>query len=1429
MASRQTEKASLWQHWDACLIFGSETQRETRSSITARGAVTLEFAVDESALLAFRQKTPEADLLQLAWCMVVGFYAGSEDVCTAVYADGAERLLRCKLDPQRTATAIISSIEQAPLPNSDGAFDDADVERATELFDTALFIVQRGSPAKYDGAARPNGPLLVAEVDAGTRSVSVYYPTAIVSEKWAQRAASLFARCVEQIIACPDQQLSDLDILPPTEAEQIQQWNDKTFGSYNECIHQVIHKTALDMPEKSAVCSWDGNFTYSELDSVSSRVASRLHQLGVETGANVAFFFSKSKWAVVAMLAILKSGAAGVPLSKDYPHARMHTILELTGAAVLLLGQDLEHELDMIDKRICKLVINEKNFPIAPTAQNEEQPALFVSTSVQSTDAAHIQFTSGSTGQPKGIIVEHGSYLAVRCHEIFGITKESRVLQFASYTFDAILDEVYSTLIAGACICIPSEEDRLNNLAGAITDMQVTWMGITPTLARVIKPEDVPSVKTLCTWGETATNDIITEWADAVDLRNVYGPSETSGTTTVYSWSKGIRDPTILGRAIPETIAWVVRTDNRTRLAPIGAIGELVLQGPTVARGYLNDESRTAASFVDAVPWLPPGSQNQRAYYTGDLVRYRDNGELQFCGRHDNQVKIRGNRVELGEIEYRINHSDSSNVIVSVVEVVRPLYRPTQEHLVAFLSDVSKGALTIAPQLLPSEDGTRTKHAEIAKRLSNHLSKHLIPSVYLPVSFIPTAASGKAARKVLRSMAEALSERQLQSYSLDACPKTEEPLRSKRREEAIMISLWADILKLDAHDITSESNFFWLGGNSILAMKLAIAARKRGLEATVAQILNNPSLGQLVNVVSQESQTEPETSRKLEYEPLSSLSSIFAADFLERVAAPRLAVDASQIEDLALATDYQIENLAWSSLKSRGGTNFHTFDFATSVDGGKLEEAIRALVAYHAILRTVYFVHGRRVYQAALKHLPFDICHWPGVDDVAMATSKLMQIESQQPLDITQALIKFWLLYDSESKAKRLVFRASHLQYDGVTIGRWWKELGLLLSGSSLAPAPSYFNYISFASNHDASAAKEFWSGLLSGSSMTNVFQHDAIPYRHVLDGEVTRMVETRLLQAHAEITIGTIIKAAWSLVLAEMAGSNDVVFGSVIGGRNAPFQGVEHVSGACINNIPVRVRLEPGMTRLELLQVVQTQYFGAIRFENFQFKRIVKECTEWRPWERLSTLVEYENLGEDDEYFPIGDDNTYTANEIRPPADRHDITIFSMPLGEGETFIALDFSKSMVSEETAQRMLDRMIEHATAFHEDINAKVLPANADELGLPTIPMKWPSGQLEEYEIAHYDQIADLEHQNTDDMRRLVQNAWVTELGCTQSVVDKLWTENVAFYDIWGNLMASYALMKKFQGHGLIVTMEELLRHANMKSQVALLLCQKQLRV
>lgn len=1266
--------------------------------------------------------------------------------------------------------------------------------------------------------------LLEAEVDLRRETIVVRCPSQIISASWATRAARLFAKCVNEVLTHPDSPLSDLDILPSAESEEIQAWNSKDLGRYDTCLHQVIHERMLEAPDDPAVCAWDGELTYRELDILSSHVAWKLHSIGVNTGANVAFLFGKSKWTVVSVLGILKAGAAAVALNPDFPIESSKHILKSTQAASLLVGRDLEKLLDTSERGILMVVVDEVLFPHVPSLSDDRSSSVL--STVKPDDVAYIQFTSGSTGQPKGIMIEHRTYLAnaISQHESCHVSRDSRVLHFASHSFDAFLVEVFTPLLVGACICIPSEERRLNDLAGAMRDLRVNWMGATPTLARVIRPQDVPGLQTLCTWGEPATADIIESWADAVELINIYGPSENSVEATSHSWSKGIRDPIHMGKGMKAVNTWIARIDNREKLAPIGAVGELVLQGPTVARGYLHDQVRSTASFKNEVPWLPPSSASQRMYYTGDLVRYTTNGSLEFWGRRDTQVKIRGHRVELGEIEYHINQSHAGSFMTSIVEIVRPIYRPAQKTLIAFICERRDAGASTASLLQPASDMSRKKATTIEKYLAKYLASHSVPSLYLPLEYMPTLASGKADRQRLRKTAESLSELELLDYSSHSISSDRTP---ETETEILMARLWAEILGIDVQNISLDDSFFWLGGNSILAMRLAVAARDQGLLVTVAQILNNPRLQRLTSIVlrREESHVQQDQEQFPSYSPFSSLSGVFADEFMRTVAAPRLGVEVSDIEDVALATDYQIENLAWSSLKTRGGTNYVTFDFKVGMDERQLHIAIERIIRHHAILRTVYFAYRRRVYQVALKQLPIDIVYCLHTTDVEKETSALMAADSRQPLDIAHAFAKFYLMSDGKGQTKRLVVRASHLQYDGVTLIRWCKELGLALSGSALLPTASYFGYMDFAANHNEKCARQFWRTLLAGSAMTNVCQHASIPWKHVLDGEVTRLVDTAVLRSKSDITIGTAIKAAWSLVLAEMAGTSDVVFGSVIWGRNAMFTGVEHVAGACIDNIPVRVRLNPNMSRLELLQQVQGQYFEAVSFENFQYKRIVQECTDWRPWERLSTLVEYENLGEESSRFNIGQEHEFTVNEIRPPADRHDITIFSMPMGEEQTFIALDFCKAVVPESMAQMMLDRMVEHLEEFHNNVYGLVALDDVNGSGLPRIPIPLDSTAASDADsVISVSQLGkdDVDEAGRQSTREVVEEAWISVLAPQKPDVAIYWTKEVPFYEVWGNLIASHALARYYTKERFMVSMEDILENSDMQSQAALLL-------
>ena len=357
---------------------------------------------------------------------------------------------------------------------------------------------------------------------------------------------------------------------------------------------------------------------------------------------------------------------------------------------------------------------------------------------------------------------------------------------------------------------------------------------------------------------------------------------------------------------------------------------------------------------------------------------------------------------------------------------------------------------------------------------------------------------------------------------------------------------------------------------------------------------------------------------------------------------------------------------------------------------------------------------------------------------------------------------------------------------------------------------------------------------------MTNVFARSHIPHQNVLDGQVETLIPTEKIRSHPSITIGTTIKAAWALILAEMAGTDDVVLGSVTWGRNAPHPDAESVAGACIDNIPVRVRLSPSPSasppsNFDLLKQVQDQYFEAVSYESFRYKRIVSECTDWRPWERLSTLVEYENLAEETASFPFGEGRV-KVDEIRPPGDRHDVTIYSMPVKE-QTFIALDFCKRVMGEAMAQKMLDRLCMQIGRFNEDVMAPLKTEPAEKSGLPRIPMQLPKDKSSKGNESNDNSISPIlgstgevvnslksreaEAFRFGELRYVVESAWMAVLCCKLEDLEDFVRKQTPFYDIWGNLIAALAFADWYNDNGYNLSMEDVLANPTMSEQIMLL--------
>lgn len=565
----------------------------------------------------------------------------------------------------------------------------------------------------------------------------------------AANIANTFHNMVNCVLADPLQRIAELQVASAQDYQQITTWNATIVERCDACIHQFIEKHASQSPEQPAIHSHDGLLTYGQLDRLSTQIAGKLIEFGVGPEVLVPICVEKSLWAVIAMTAILKAGGAFVPLDPSHPVDRLTSIIHRTRASLVVTSTSQSG-------LFAKLAIRTYIVGQVLIDSLDTTDGLRSKTPVQPDNVAFVLFTSGSTGQPKGIVQEHGSVCtnSLVHGEALGLNSESRVLQFAAYTFDVSMMDIFTTLIMGGCVCIPSEYDRVNDITTFINATQVNWALLTPSFSNLIEPDNVPSLATLALGGEAVTRENIRRWANKVVLLNCYGPAECGACIVSAKRIDGEARPDTIGRRLPGAQCWLTDPSDHNRLSPIGSIGELCVEGPTLARGYLDDPTLTEAQFISDPAWLSGVShRRQRIYKTGDLLRQNSNGSFQFIGRIDSQIKIRGQRVELGEVEHRLSsHSAVASCVVAspksgpyhkcLVGVVQP--RESHSKLLPRSSSDIPPSTTLEV-LRPQQIQFDT--SQLSQHLQEQLPPYMIPNIWILVKEIPLSTSAKIDRK----------------------------------------------------------------------------------------------------------------------------------------------------------------------------------------------------------------------------------------------------------------------------------------------------------------------------------------------------------------------------------------------------------------------------------------------------------------------------------------------------------------------------------------------------------------------------------------------------------------------------------------------------------------------------------------------------------
>lgn len=805
---------------------------------------------------------------------------------------------------------------------------------------------------------------------------------------------------------------------PSNRIDEVVAWNVKVPEAADECVHTLIEQKARESPLAPALCAWDGELNYQKLNELFTELACRLVARGV-TGTRVPVLFEKSLWMPVTVLVVIKAGGALVALEMKEPEERLHSIVSRTTSPVLLssvrngnLARRLAADAKDVVGEQSEESARGPDYPTAVLPHADPQSLLYV------------VFTSGSTGTPKGVLISHRNFCSAIAHQQQALeySRDARVLDFASYAFDVAWSNLFLTLTAGACFCIPSPSERENDLAGCLVKYNVTLADLTPSVAREIGSDALAWLKTMILGGEAPQPSDASLVGGKTHIIKAYGPAECTPTATLKTLDA---TDVCIGRGLG-LCTWVVEADNPELLTPVGDVGELWLEGPLVGLGYLDDPQRTAAAFVDDPVWLMHAvGRRGRVYRTGDLVRYRDDGTLVFIGRKDTQVKIRGQRVELSEVENCVRQViDESNSIQVVAETVRPA-GANNPILVAFVTLPGAEAMT-------QEDHDRAVRQAIDgldERLRTVVPSYMVPAAFLPVQEVPVTTAGKTDRCRLRALGESVW-----SQYRTGSDKKDEPSMPLNETESILQQVWMSVLNLSADEASVEAGFATLGGDSISAMQLVSRCRLHNIVFTVSDIL------------------QANTIRKLA-----------ARRRVVSASASVLLEEAEQDEQENADAEFDLSPMQQSFFRDYpdGLNHFNQsffLDLGYDVPAESLRDALQALVSRHAMLRARFHkdsisgVWKQTVARDAPKSFAFAQHSVTHRDEVG----KLGQWR-QENLDICQGPVFACDLFNMPEGSQVVLLSAHHLVIDLVSWRILWNEveehirLGELLSPPTLS------------------------------------------------------------------------------------------------------------------------------------------------------------------------------------------------------------------------------------------------------------------------------------------------------------------------------------------------------------------------------------------
>lgn len=964
----------------------------------------------------------------------------------------------------------------------------------------------------------------------------------------------------------------------------------KSFSDVPDLATMVEH-VARAAPEKEALrfadqiledCTHVTSVTFDQLNRDANQIAWHLiHKNDIQAGNIVAIVMEKSVSLYKGILGILKAGCAYLALLPSTPIQRLQFIFKQANVKVCLTDTATYNALG-IHLPDCQLVSLEQHdaFVAYPTTSGYTHRP-------DPNRLAYVVFTSGSTGTPKGVCVTQlnmTSNLDV-LSRLYPVQENSRLLQSCSQAFDVSVFEIFFAWTQGMCLCSGTNDTLFADLELSIRELGVTHLSMTPTVASLVNPANVPRVQFLVTAGEPMTETVAQKWGDK--LYQGYGPSETTNICSVKKMGGSRQAIRHLGWSFDNTSTFVMSTNGGVDIVPLGCLGEFCFGGDQVAQGYLAMPDLTAQKFIDHPEF-------GRLYRSGDLGRMLPDGSMVIVGRSDDQIKIRGQRVELGEITAMLALSEDCTTLLVRGEDA------STDQIVSFVVPSDQKNATEFHLVGVKSTERQQKIRELYQALGSRLPAYMIPSAIVPVSMLPTTASGKLDRSQLLEAFKGLSKEQVAVLSPGA--ELDQDAGEWTNIESQIADVVSSALGVRRQDFQRLRPLVTLGLDSISAIQVSKQLKASfGVQFPISLILQNPTVARLAKALSELKGPASET--RANEQPLVSQE-------IMKCVTEKLGGRGITFTNILPCTPLQESMLATSTGK---GSYVNCMLFRVHGDLEKLQNAWDVMLRRHDILRTCFATTDdtqRPIVQVVLDAWKPQWMHLDAVRSGVVACVGRQADLLPDGMDILEPAVSFATIADAD--VKYLSFVCHHALYDGVAIDRLLHEVEQTVSGQPLEPTPSYEEFLrSSLSLPDSTGT--FWSEHLSDfepklardliiddpqpDSFTETLAFDEIP-----------ISELREKAKELGVSLLALVQASWASTLGFIFRTTDVCFGNVVSGRSLPVEGINELVAPCFNTIPVRLDLDDGgsrKTNLDAMKRLQKLNSDMIKYQFTPLRRI--------------------------------------------------------------------------------------------------------------------------------------------------------------------------------------------------------------------------------